>query len=1249
MNNTLKNLSNAFNDQVDRTPDNIALIYQNEQLTYRQLNTMANRLAQHLKNKGVKPDQFVGLSISPSIEMIVGVLGILKAGASFVPLDPTYPAERLVLMIQDCQANIIITTKSDENQLQIVNQSIGMIYLDELLRDITSSEFYPIEIKPENLALCQYTSGSTGKPKGVLIEHHSIVNHCLAMQSIYEYTPADRILLFAALNHIDAIEQIFTSLLCGACLIIREPELWDVKTFPAKVKQYGITVADLPPGYFHTLLENWKNTPQIIQNLPLRLLILGGEETSAKTVKLWQMSPLNQIRLLNAYGMTEAPVTVTLFEIPKEGIFERMPIGYPVNEWKVHLLDDQQNKVTNEEVGEICISGAGLARSYLNQPELTEKKFIKNPFGKGRLYRTGDIGRFLASGELMYMGRKDNQVQIRGFRVEIEEVEAALLLFPDIQKAAVIASGEEKFKRLLAYIEPTKDSINNQRTMTANIKKSLLKKLPSYMIPDVIIPLKSMPLTPNGKIDRQTLLKSIELRNFFDETVDSILTQKTRKSQSLTEQKIADIWKEILSLDQVDIQSNFFESGGNSLLALELLAKLEQTFQINVSLSQLLNHNTVEQIAMQIDHAKYAPKNTLKSLPQINPDREKRYTAFPLTDIQESYWLGRNETFDLNAPTHFYEEFSGQGLNINHLEKAWNELIKRHDMLRAIILPDGMQQVMESVPTYPVHTYDLSQSDETTIQRHLKTVRKEMLASPISSDQWPLFELRFSILPSQKLHIHLSMDMLIADWGSYEILLEEWCQLYYQPKQPIPELSITFRDYVLAERKIKDTHLYQKSKAYWMDRLSDLPARPELPMTIDSGVASHSGFKRYETSIAPQKWSQLKTQAITLGLTPTVLILTVFSEVLSKWCKQTKFTLNLTLFNRLPLSNQKHINQIVGDFTTLTMLAIDKSHSSETLIEHGKHIQQQLWKDLEHRYFTGIEVLRALAAQQDSIGQSLMPVVFTSGLGVSDRKDNWLGKTVYGLSQTPQVWLDSQVEERNKHLYLCWDVVENLFPPNLMKTMFSTYIDLLCRLSEDETLWQDTNIHLLPESQHQQRKMLNNTQAPISDELLHTLFIKQVRCNPDQLAIIDSHRQMTYGQLFQEASFVAKWLKEHGACKNKLVAVLIEKGWEQVVAVMGTLMAGAAYVPIDPELPKDRQHYLLEQAQIELVLTKPHPEHQLICKKSIQQFTIIKAPEKTYKHPLQIDHHQSPTDLAYVIYTSGSTGQPKWVMIDHQV
>ena len=352
MNNSLKNLSNAFTDQVDRTPDNIALIYQNEQLTYRQLNTMANLLAQHLKNKGVRPDQFVGLSISPSIEMIVGVLGILKAGAAFVPLDPTYPAERLVFMIQDCQANIIITTKGNANQLQIVNQSICMVYLDELLRDPTSSEFLPLEIKPDNLALCLYTSGSTGKPKGVLIEHHSIVNHCLAIKLIYEFTPADRVLLFASLNYIAAIEQIFTPLLCGTCLIVREPELWDVKTFPTKVKQYEITVADLPPGYLHALLENWKNTPQIIQNLPLRLVILGGEETSPKTVKLWQMSPLSQIRLLNAYGMTETPVTATLFEIPKEGIFERIPIGYPVNEWKVHLLDDQQNIVSNEEVGE---------------------------------------------------------------------------------------------------------------------------------------------------------------------------------------------------------------------------------------------------------------------------------------------------------------------------------------------------------------------------------------------------------------------------------------------------------------------------------------------------------------------------------------------------------------------------------------------------------------------------------------------------------------------------------------------------------------------------------------------------------------------------------------------------------------------------------------------------------------------------------------------------------------------------------
>jgi len=634
------------------------------------------------------------------------------------------------------------------------------------------------------------------------------------------------------------------------------------------------------------------------------------------------------------------------------------------------------------------------------------------------------------------------------------------------------------------------------------------------------------------------------------------------------------------------------------------------------------------------------------TLPQATPVPEELYNPFPLTDIQEAYWLGRGERFELHTPTHSYEELACQGLSPIRLEQAWQMLIKRHDMLRAIILPSGQQQVLAEVSAYSIISYDLTQADEATINRHLETVRREMFSQPFPPDQWPLFDIRFSQLPAQELRIHFSLDMLIADWGSYEILLREWAQLYHQPSSSLPALTLSFRDYVLAERKIRETDRYQRAATYWQERLSRLPAAPELPLAVDPSTLKSAQFKRHRAFLEPENWSQLKAKASQLGLTPTGLLLTVFAEILTRWSKRPQLTLNLTLFNRLPLADQAQINQIVGDFTSLTMLAIDNSNPAEPLSERGKRLQNQLWQDLDQRYFSGVQVLRALATQQDTVRQTLMPVVFTSGLGVLDKGSSWLGKPVYGLSQTPQVWLDSQVEESDGQLWLTWDVVEALFPSGLIETMFSAYLNLLNQLATDEKLWQASTLDLLPASQKQQQ--VNNTQAPISEELLHSLFIKQARTDPDQTAIIAPDRTLSYSQLYQEATQVAHWLRANGASPNQLVAVVMDKGWEQVVAVMGILISGAAYLPIDPELPTERQHYLLAQGEVQLVLTQLHLENQLIWPDTVQRLSVIEEPVSIPQDLTTLDTLQTPTDLAYVIYTSGSTGQPKGVMIDHR-
>ena len=501
-----RSLPECFAQQVARVPARVALVHQGTCLTYRELAHHAAHLAQRLLRHGVRPEQLVGLSIAPSLDMVVAMLGILEAGGVCVPLDPGYPAERLELLLEDSGVALIVTTRAEAERF--VGQAATLICLDEPASDpLILAAPHPLsDPDPAHLAVCLYTSGSTGRPKGVLIEHRALVDHCLAMQSLYGYGVEDRGLLFASLNYVAALEQVFMPLLCGAALVIREPELWTTATFATKVREYGITVADLPPAYLHALLDGWRETDGRPVDWPLRLLIVGGEELRAQTVELWRHSPLRATRLLNAYGMTETPVTVALFEVPADGPLERTPIGRTTPHWTVCVLDEEQRRVGPGVVGEIAVGGSGLARGYLNQPALTAERFIAAPVAGGRLYRTGDLGRLRPDGILEYLGREDQQVQIRGFRVEPGEVEAALAGHPQIAQAAVVARGEGTARHLVAYAVPRGRAVGVPARFGEQLREYLKTKLPAHMVPDRVVLLEQLPTTPNGKVDRQALL-----------------------------------------------------------------------------------------------------------------------------------------------------------------------------------------------------------------------------------------------------------------------------------------------------------------------------------------------------------------------------------------------------------------------------------------------------------------------------------------------------------------------------------------------------------------------------------------------------------------------------------------------------------------------------------------------------------------------------------------------------------------------
>lgn len=498
----MRTIPEVFAARVAENPDAIALIHDDQRLTYRELDQRAEQLAAHLRARLTQPESLVGLSIVPSIGMVVALLGMLRAGGVVVPLDPEYPAERLHYLISDSGLKWIVA--DTESAPRLAGQPAETLVIDALPEAPPTVSPSPLE--PRHLAFCLYTSGSTGQPKGVLIEHQALTAHCQAMLAPYEFHAADRALLFASLNYVAALEQVFLPLLNGASLGIRERELWQAPAFAAKIRESGITVADLPPGYLHGLLESLDPTTDVGADFPLRLIIVGGEEIRPETVALWQQSPLRDLRLINAYGMTETPVTAAWFDIPAHGAFDRVPIGRAAPHWRVVLLDESLQPVAEGEEGEICISGPGLARGYLHRLDLSARKFIPDPAGEGRLYRTGDVGRFLPDGNLQYLGRQDHQVQIRGFRVELGEIEATLPTHPEVREAAVITQGEGSAKRLLAFVVPRHPETIDGAVFPAELRAFLRAKLPPHMVPDQLVLLATMLTTPNGKVDRQGLM-----------------------------------------------------------------------------------------------------------------------------------------------------------------------------------------------------------------------------------------------------------------------------------------------------------------------------------------------------------------------------------------------------------------------------------------------------------------------------------------------------------------------------------------------------------------------------------------------------------------------------------------------------------------------------------------------------------------------------------------------------------------------
>ena len=663
-----------------------------------------------------------------------------------------------------------------------------------------------------------------------------------------------------------------------------------------------------------------------------------------------------------------------------------------------------------------------------------------------------------------------------------------------------------------------------------------------------------------------------------------------------------------------------------------------------------------------------------QKFPTVEPCVEMRYQPFPLTDIQQAYWVGRQGGLELgNISTHGYFEMETHGITPEQFEQGWQQLIHRHEMLRMIIRQDGQQQILPEAPDYHIQVIDLQGEPAEIVALEADHIRQQMSHHVFPLGQWPLFEIQAVRLDPSRVRFCFGFDVLMADAWSCELLLAELADFVQNPQLSLPPLTLSFRDYVLSELEFHKFPLYERSKKYWEQRLTTLPSAPDLPLKTTLASIDAPQFVRREKQLDASIWERLKQRANQANLTPSGILLAAFSEILTVWSKSPEFTLNLTLYNRLPLHPE--VDKIVGDFTSVTLLSVDNT-SSASFEDRAKHIQEQFWSDLDHSHYSGVKVLRELAKLENRPAEALTPVIFTStltneSLGREQSRFNdsepslndlgsdagatynrellkGLGKLTYMITQTPQVFLDHQIYfNPSGELFLNWDCVDELFPDGVLDDMFAAYGDLLERLATEEAVWHATNPVHLPHCQVDTIAAINQTEVPLAEGgLLHSLFFEQVAHQPDQPAVITCDRTLTYQDLSNRAQQVGQHLRQQGAQPNQLVAVVMEKGWEQVVAVLGILASGAAYVPIDPNLPQDRRWHLLEQGDVHLVLTQTKWESTLQWPATVTRLCVDALEGQCPEDPL--DYVQRPEDIAYVIYTSGSTGLPKGVVIDHR-
>ncbi|WP_143281750.1 non-ribosomal peptide synthetase, partial [Caballeronia cordobensis] len=1237
-----------FEDQVRRTPDAVALVFADTSLTYSALNARANRLAHRLISLGVTPDTPVALCVERSVEMVISLLAILKSGGAYVPLDPDYPRARLSNILHDAAPLLLIADAAGRNAL---GDTSSHTRLDPRTPLALSTDDPRIpELTSRNLAYVIYTSGSTGAPKGALNEHRALVNRLSWMQRAYRLKGDDAVLQKTPFGFDVSVWEFFWTLLNGATLVMAPPGAQrDPIRIAELVCKHRITVAHFVPS----MLASFVQTAEAAQCTTLRRLITSGEALSAPLIGQLQQT-LPDVCLANLYGPTEAAIDVTAWDCPQSFNDAVVPIGRPIDNTSIYLLDAARRPVPMGATGEIYIGGAGVARGYLNRPELTAERFLADPYSDetdARMYRTGDLARYLPDGNIAFLGRNDHQVKIRGFRIECGEIEAALASHDAVREAVVIAREE----RLVAYVTTKVDVI------AATLRMYLAARLPDYMVPAAFVIIDSLPLTPNGKLDRNALPAPAG---------DAFVQRDYAAPQGDTETTLAALWSELLGIGRIGRHDHFFELGGHSLMAVTLIARLKQA-GLCADVRTLFDTPVLSDLAAKLDKKEHTnevvvPENLITAqtrtlTPQMLPlidlnddDIARIIERVPggLANVQDIYALSPLQEgmlfhylLDTQGDPYFMIArlaFDDRSVLDAYLD-AVRQAIRRHDILRTAFIWEGLStpaQVVWRDAPLSVKEVELTVTDEPAIEqlaRHFdaRTERLDLTRAPL---------LRFVVAREPGTGRWLALQLLhhlIDDATSLRLLFAEIHAFMADRGHTLPA-PMPFRNLV-AQARLGISQ--EEHERFFRDMLAGV-TEPTLPFGLTE--VRHDGRLTAEADsrLPDALQARLRTQARRRGVSLASLCHLAWARVLAAASGQQQVVFGTVLFGRMHAG--AGADHALGLFVNSLPVCLNIDASSVGDSVRDTHARLSALLAHEHAPLTLAQRASTLPAATP-LFSALLNCRNNAALATDpqQRPESWRGVQILDFEERTNYPLTLSIDDDGNSLALNAQVVAPIAPERVCGYMQQA-LESLVQALESAPDTPVGKLDILPRDEHiLLLERFNDTAASIADHrCIHQFFEAQAARNPDATAVVLDDTSLTYAALNARANRLAHRLIRLGVTPDTRVALCMDRSIELMIALLAILKAGGAYVPLDPAYPGDRLAFILNDAAPALLITDAAGRAALGDTGALPVIDPYATSDEPAHDPLidgLISQH-----LAYIIYTSGSTGTPKGVMVEHR-